>query len=84
MPLFCLCLGVSLVLLQVFSFIYGAFWDLLRQRMLLKSRSCLLDVIWVKHICCVCLRSLQMKFVFERFGRADWWCTKSGFFSGFL
>ena len=26
MPLFCLCLGVSLVFLQVFSFIYGAFW----------------------------------------------------------
>ena len=26
MPLLCLYLGVSLVFLQVFSFIYGAFW----------------------------------------------------------
>ena len=26
MSLFCLCLGVSLVFLQVFSFIYNAFW----------------------------------------------------------
>ena len=26
MPLFCLCLGVSLVILQVFCFMYGAFW----------------------------------------------------------
>ena len=26
MPLFCLCLGVSLVFLQVLCFIYGAFW----------------------------------------------------------
>ena len=47
--------------------------------MLSKSRSCLLDVIWVEHLCCIRLRSLRMKLVFERFGRADWWCTKSGF-----
>ena len=26
MPLFCLCLGVSLVILHVFCFMYGVFW----------------------------------------------------------
>ena len=44
----------------------------LRRRMLSKSRSCLLDVIWVEHLCCIRLRSLWVKLVFERFGRADW------------
>ena len=40
--------------------------------MLSKSRSCLLDVIWVEHLCCIRLRSLRMKLFFEHFGRADW------------
>ena len=44
----------------------------LRRRMLSKSRSCLLDVIWVEHICCIRLRSLWMKLVFERFRRVEW------------
>ena len=56
----------------------------LRRIMSSNSRSCLSDVAWVEHFCCIRLRSLRMKWIFEFLGRADWWCTNSGFFAGFF
>ena len=48
------------------------------------SRSYLSNVVRVEHFSCIRLRSLRMKLIFEFLGRADWWCTNSGFFAGFF
>ena len=48
------------------------------------SLSCLLNVVWVEHFCCIRFLSLWMKLIFEFLGRVDWSCTNSGFFAGFL
>ena len=66
MPLL-LYLGVSLVFLQVFSFIYGAFWISVEAENVVD-----VAVVFVgRYLCCIRLRSLRMKLVFEHFGRAD-------------
>ena len=54
MPLFCLCLGVSLVFLWVLSFIYGAFWvsveatnggNLFREQMFFQTKLTLFSMV---------------------------------------
>jgi len=39
------------------------------RRRLSNTQSCLLDVVWVEHLCCLHLRSLRIKLIFEFLGR---------------
>ena len=38
----------------------------LRRSMSSNSRSCLSNVVWVEHFCCIRFRSLRMKFIFPK------------------
>ena len=72
--------------LQVFSFIYGAFWISVEAENVVE-----VAVVFVgRYLRCISLFYAppfvadEIQLVFEHFGMADWLCTKSGFFAGFL
>ena len=40
---------------------------------------CFMDVVCVEHLTSIRFPSLRMKLIFDFLGKADWWCTNSGF-----